>query len=72
MSGVTPFNERPQAKRLLQDCEKGLIDEIIVADLTRLGRKLIDVLQQIEQFKDIGITVYSEKEGIKTLDPKIK
>ena len=72
VSGAVPFKERPQAKKLLLDCEKGLIEEIKVAELTRLGRNLIDVLQQIEYFKDLGITVYSEKEGIKTLDPKTK
>lgn len=70
VSGAIPFNERPQAKKLLNDCKKGLINEIVISDLTRLGRNLIDVLQQIESFQKMGITVYSEKEGIKTLDPK--
>ena len=57
------FN-RPGLNNLLEDCKQGEIDKIIVAELTRLGRSLVNlenILDQLEAWNtdlkalDIGI-----------------
>ena len=47
VSGRVPFEDRPQGKKLLSDVEKGLVDEIKVIHLDRLGRNTEDVLKTI-------------------------
>lgn len=67
-SGSIPFNERPFAKKLIQDIEKG-IKEVHVHSIDRLGRNTLDVLKTIQMFTSKGVNVISEKEGLQTLLP---
>ncbi|MEN2402320.1 recombinase family protein [Flavobacterium sp. MC2016-06] len=64
ISGKTPFNERPQAKQLMQDVEQGLIKQTTVQDVSRLGRNLIDTLQTLEYMHDKGVCVYVHNIGM--------
>ena len=41
--------ERPGFKRMIEDCRIGLIDTILVKDLSRFGRNYIDVGEYLEQ-----------------------
>jgi DNA invertase Pin-like site-specific DNA recombinase len=64
ISGSTPFAERPQAKKLLNNKE---ITEIHVHSIDRLGRNTLDIMQTIQNFTSIGINVVSDKEGLNTI-----
>lgn len=40
--------ERPAIKRLINDCRMGLVDTILVKDLSRFGRNYVDVGDYVE------------------------
>ena len=67
ISGSTAFRERPEAKKLLANIDKGLINEIHVHSIDRLGRNTLDIMQTIESLTDKGVNVISKKEGLQTL-----
>jgi DNA invertase Pin-like site-specific DNA recombinase len=67
VSGSIPFAERPEAKKLLEDIDKGIITEIEVHSIDRLGRSTLDIMQTIKSLTDKGVNVISKKEGLQTL-----
>lgn len=66
ISGTVPLFERPQGKKLYSDIESGLIAEIYVHSIDRLGRDTIDILKTIKYLNSKKICLTSEKEGIQT------
>ena len=67
ISGTIAFEERPEAKKLIAEVEKGLIQEVQVLRLDRLGRSTLNILQTIEYFNNKGVNLVSKKEGLQTL-----
>lgn len=67
ISGRLPFEERPQAKKLLEDVSKGKIKEVIVLRIDRLGRDTSDILSTIKKIHSSGVGIRSISEGITTL-----
>jgi len=67
VSGRVPFEDRPMGKKLLKDIEKGLIDEVKVIHLDRLGRNTEDVLRTIRTVHEHGVGINIIKQGITTL-----
>lgn len=63
-SGSVPFNERPEAKKLLANDK---VTELHVHSIDRLGRNTLDIMQTIQYFTSKGINVVSEKEALQTL-----
>lgn len=63
-SGAIKFSERPKAKKLLNDIDKGNITEIHIASLDRLGRSIIDLLTMIEYFNSKSINLFVENIGM--------
>ena len=51
---------------MLRDCERGLIDRILVKSISRFARNTIECLETVRSLKARGISVYFEKEGIDT------
>src|SRR5215510_5115453 len=49
LSGMLSPERRPQLARLLADIRAGQVDAIIVADLSRLGRHAVTVLNLLEE-----------------------
>ena len=49
-SGSIKFTERKEASKLLVDIEKGLVTEIHISSICRLGRSIIDILTMVEFF----------------------
>lgn len=55
----TNFN-RPAFKRMIEDCRKGIVNTVLVKDLSRLGRNYIEVGDYVEQlFSMLGIRFIS-------------
>lgn len=68
VSGSIPLKDRPAGKRLVEDVEKGLIKEVYVWEVSRLGRNLPSVLETIQYFTEKGVNVVIVKEGLRMLN----
>ncbi len=67
VSGRTNFADRPMGKKLLADVELGLLDEVKVIHLDRLGRNTEDVLKTIRTLHESKVSIHIIKQGIHTL-----
>lgn len=62
----TGLQNRTEFNRLIQDCEKGMIDIILVKSISRFARNTVDLLNTVRRLHELGIEVHFEKEGINT------
>lgn len=67
ISGATPFNQRPEGKKMLEDIGAGLIDYITVHSIDRLGRNLFDILSTLELLNAKKTVLKVENLGIESL-----
>ena len=67
VSGRVFFAERPQSEQLLEDAKNGLIDEVKVIHLDRLGRNTEDVLRTIRTLHEYNVSIHIIKQGVHTL-----
>ena len=67
-SGAIPFFEREGGKKILELTEKGVIDELIVHEIDRLGRNLLDILKTIAFFNTKKVNIEFKKQGLRTLN----
>src|SRR5687767_2951828 len=68
ITGASKASERNEFKKLLHYVESEKIDTILVWELSRLGRSMMDVLNTIEDLSKKGINVYIKKENLNTLE----
>lgn len=66
-SGSIQFVERKEAKRLLSDIEAGIVNEIHISSIDRLGRNIIDILTMVEYFNQKSIRLFVENIGMFSL-----
>lgn len=66
-SGAIQFIERKEAKKLLADIETGIVTEIHIASIDRLGRNIIDILTMVEFFNHKSIKLFVENIGMFSL-----
>jgi DNA invertase Pin-like site-specific DNA recombinase len=57
VSGKVPFNEREKGIQLTELIIKGKVTELVVEDLSRLGRNTIDVLSTLHWLEEKGVNV---------------
>jgi DNA invertase Pin-like site-specific DNA recombinase len=57
VSGKIPFSEREGGFKLLELTRSGKVDEVVVEELSRLGRNTLDVLTTLKEFEDNGVNV---------------
>ena len=62
----TKMDKRDGLLALLDDCEKGLIDYIIVKSISRFSRNTVDSIETVRRLCDMGIYIFFEKENIDT------
>lgn len=60
-------SKRDEFKRMLEDCENGKIDIILVKSISRFARNTVDLLDTVRHLKGLGIEVRFEKENINSL-----
>lgn len=58
---------RPGFIELMEACEGGLVDLILVKSISRFGRNSMDMLNTIRYLKTLGIGIFFERENINTL-----
>lgn len=64
ISGIVPFTERPQAKRLLEDVRSGAIKTIVVHSVDRLGRNAYDIQSTMELLNKEDVNLIVENLGL--------
>lgn len=62
----TSIEKREDFKRMIHDCERGLIDRILVKSISRFARNTTECLETVRILKAHGISVFFEKENIDT------
>jgi len=68
ISGSIPFFNRPHADTLIEYLESGLVEQIDVHSIDRLGRNLKDILITIEKFHSYDVSIFIISQGLMTLD----
>ena len=66
ISGTVPFKERPQAKILINKIEEGIISEITVEELSRLGRHTGDCITTLEWMDSKEVNVIVRNLGVQS------
>jgi DNA invertase Pin-like site-specific DNA recombinase len=66
ISGTVPFKDRPQAKILINQIELGLVKEVIVEELSRLGRHTGDCVTTLEWMDEKGVNVIVRNLGVQS------
>lgn len=66
ISGVVPFRERPEAKKLIEIIESGQEVTLIVDEISRLGRTTSDTIQMMDYFDKKEVTVIVKNLGIQS------
>ena len=66
ISGTSRWG-REDFQRMLEECEKGRIDLILTKSITRFARNTVDTLSTVRHLKEIGVSVYFEKEHLNTM-----
>jgi DNA invertase Pin-like site-specific DNA recombinase len=62
--GAVPFNERPNAIKLLKDISNKKIDALIVHSIDRLGRNAFDIQTTLNTLSNLNINVFVENIGL--------
>ncbi|MBQ9461278.1 MAG: recombinase family protein [Clostridia bacterium] len=62
----TSTRYRPDMVRMLNDCKNGLIDRIVTKSVSRFARNTKECLCILRELKQLGVSVYFEKESIDT------
>jgi DNA invertase Pin-like site-specific DNA recombinase len=64
ISGSVPFKDRPKAKILIDYIEQGLVVELVVEELSRLGRHTGDCISTLEWMDGKGVNVIIRNLGV--------
>jgi len=64
----TKMAKRDGLLRMLSDCEKGLVDFIIIKSISRFARNTTECLEAVRKLIKLKVFIYFEKENINTGD----
>ena len=65
LSGMKADN-RPEFQRMIRMCELRQIDLILTKSVSRFARNAQDCIEAVRELRQLGVTVYFEKEHINT------
>ena len=68
VSGFKKNEDRPIFSRMLEEIEKGTIDKVLVWELSRIGRSVIQSLQNIQLLTDKKVSIYIKNFNLETLN----
>lgn len=63
----TSTKKRKAFNDLINKCDEGDVDIILVKSISRFARNTVDTLESVRHLKDIGVEVRFEREGISSL-----
>ncbi len=62
----TKMAKRSGLLRMLADCERGLIDFILVKSISRFSRNTVETVETVRMLSAMGVHIFFEKENINT------
>ena len=62
----TSTEKRDDFQRMMADCRRGLIDQILVKSISRFARNTKECLENVRELKELGVNVRFERESINT------
>ena len=68
ISGYKKNEDRPIFSKMLEEIEKGYIDRILIWELSRIGRSVIQSLQNIQLLTDKKVSIYIKNFNLETLN----
>lgn len=68
VSGFKKNEDRPVFSKMLEEIEKGYIDRVLLWELSRLGRGVIQSLQNIQLLTDKKVSIYIKNFNLETLN----
>ncbi|HYG03012.1 MAG TPA: recombinase family protein [Chryseosolibacter sp.] len=68
ITGASKAAERTEFKKLLEYITANKVNTVLVWEVSRLGRSMLDVLNNIELLSNQGINIFFKKESMNTLD----
>ena len=69
ISGAKRNQERPVLRECLEYCISNNIDILLISELSRLGRKVDEVLENVKFCKDHHLNIYFQKENLSIFNP---
>ncbi|WP_158591049.1 recombinase family protein [Acutalibacter sp. 1XD8-33] len=63
LSGMD-MKKRDEQNRLIRDCKLGKIDRVITKSVSRFARNTQELLVALRTFKELGVSIYFEEQGI--------
>ncbi len=63
----TSVKKRDEFLRMIEDCEKGKIDLILIKSVSRYARNIVDCISYIRKLKALGVGIYFEEQNINSL-----
>lgn len=70
ISGGKNNEDRPELMNMLSFCLSNEVDQIIISELSRLGRSTIEVLKTVQLLNEHKISLYILNLGLETLNEK--
>ena len=67
VSGYKKNEDRPIFSKMLAEIDKGTIDKVLVWELSRIGRSVIQSLQNIQLLTDKKVSIYIKNFNLRKL-----
>jgi len=67
ISGAVAFNERPEAKKLIEAIEAGTVDYLTVESIDRIGRDAFNIQSTIQYLNSKGVNLKVNNLGVESL-----
>lgn len=66
ISGTIKTDKRPEFNDMLRYIESNHIDVVLVSEVSRIGRRVVDVLNSVERLHEMGVGLYIQQFNIIT------
>ena len=67
ISGAKRNQDWEGIQQLLELSRRGAIQQVLVSEVSRLGRSTVEVLQIVEELTRLGVSIYVQNFGVETL-----
>lgn len=67
VSGSVPFNKRPEGAKLVKLIQEGKVARVVVEEISRLGRNVIDVSETLKFLEDYKVNLNIRNMGIESM-----
>ena len=72
ISGAKKNEERPELIKLMKLIDEGKVNKVLVWELSRLGRNVVEILQVIQIFNEKKVSLFIKNFSLETLNEDLK